>query len=71
MGDLGRTWWLWGVLLGLGSPDAHAVTYTLHRSSILTSRPSVEMLYREELDPLEVTVKGPGWNKAASFVAIH
>ena len=59
MGDLGRTWWLWGVLLGLGSLDAHAVTYTLHRSYILSSRPSFEMRYRVELDPLEVTVKEP------------
>ena len=59
MGDLCRTWWLWGVLLGLGSPDSYAVTYTLHRSSILTSRPSFEMRYRVELDPLEVTVKEP------------
>ena len=58
MGDLGRTWWLWGVLLGLGSPDAHAVIYTLYRSSILTSWPSFDMRYRVELDQLEVTVKG-------------
>ena len=60
MGDLGRTWWLWGVLLGLGSPNAHAVTYTLHRSAILTSQPSFERRYRVELDPLDVTVRGIG-----------
>ena len=67
MGDLGRTWWLWGVLLGLGSPDAHAVTYTLHRSSILTSRPSFDMRYRVELDPAEVTVKGPPLEQSSQF----
>ena len=67
MGDLGRTWWLWGVLLGLGSPDSHAVTYTLHHSSILTSRPSFEMRYRVELDPLEVTMKGPALEQSCQF----
>ena len=67
MGELGRTWWMWGVLLGLGSPNAHAVTYTLHRSSILTSRPSFEMRYRVELDPLDVTVKGPALEQSGQF----
>lgn len=67
MGDLGRTWWMWGVLLGLGSPNAHAVTYTLHRSTILTSQPSFEMRYRVELDPLDVTVKGPAREQNGQF----
>ena len=56
-----------GGLLGLGSPDAHAATYTLHRSSILTSRPSFEMRYRVKLDPLGVTVKGPALEQSGHF----
>ena len=27
MDDLGRTWWLWGVVLGMGCPDAHEMRY--------------------------------------------
>ena len=53
-----KQWALWGVLLGLGSPDANAVTYKMLRSSMLTSWPSFEMRCRVEFDPLEVTVKG-------------
>ena len=56
-----------GGLLGLGSPDADAATYTLHRSSILTSRPSFDMRYRVELDQLEVTVKGPALEQSGQF----
>jgi hypothetical protein len=58
---------MWGVLLGLGSPNAHAVTYTLHRSTILTSQPSFEMRYRVELDPLGVTVKKPSREQNGQF----
>ena len=43
------------------------MTYTLHRSSILPSRPSFEMRYRVELDPLEVTVKGPALEQSGQF----
>ena len=67
MGELGRTWGMWGVLLGLGSPNAHAVIYTLHRSAILTSQPSFEMRHRVELDPLDVTVKGPALEQSGQF----
>ena len=56
-----------GCLAWSGSPDAHAVTYKLHRSSILTSRPSFEMRYWVELDPLEVTVKGPAQEQSGQF----
>ena len=67
MGDLGRPWWLWGVLLGLCSATAPAVIYTLDRSSILTSRPSFERRYRVELDPLDVSVKGPALEQSGQF----
>ena len=71
MGDLGRTWWLWGVLLGLGSPDAHAVTYTLHRSSILTSRASFEMRYRVALDPVIGHREGTGAGTKWPVLSLH
>ena len=58
---------MWGVLLGLGSPNAHAVTYTLHRSTILTSQPSFEMRYLVKIDPLDVTVKGPAREQNGQF----
>ena len=67
MGDLGRTWWILCVGLGLGAPNAHAVTYTLNRSAILTSQPSFEMRHRIELDPLDVIVKGPALEQRGQF----
>ena len=67
MGELGRDLVDVGFLLGLGSTNAHAVSFALHRSTILTSQPSFEMRYRVELDPLDVTVKGPAREQKGQF----
>ena len=63
---------MWGVLLGLGSPNAHAVIYTLHRSAILTSQPSFEMRHRVELDPLDRRHReGTGARTERPILSLH